>query len=68
MGLICNVYTPQTPKKLYLISPTKIRGTDVAFCSVHRIFFLYFMSYLTLADTILKFERINRCIIDKPEI
>ena len=31
-------------------------------------FFLYFMSYWALVDTILKFEKNNQCIIDIPEI
>ena len=34
---------------------------------LHEILFV-FLSYLTLVDTILKFEKMNLCIIDKPEI
>ena len=51
------------------------RGTDIVFCSVHETctgcaqdIFLHFMSYLTLVDTILKLRKMNRCIIDTPEI
>ena len=62
MGLICNVHTSQTPKTCFNWYPQPKHGVQmvhfVACTGCAQDIFLYFMSYLTLVDTILKFKKL----------